>query len=250
MEEKRKALIKFCIEQESCVDCPLGCEGHKCGAGYSFRCGVTDPGYITDAEVEEMYKIAFPERVDSKSIKISTDWCATCANRETCAIGEGFQDECDYNGTSIPPTLWEMDKTVKREEKYRNYCDSCARRKSGACNVCESGYDGVPTEYLFELAQKTQAEIRCEILDQAKVCVCTDRKGQYGDAEQSFRCIAELWNAYLKPVYPDICITPVQASMMMVLFKAARDAVANVHKIDTYVDMCGYAACAGGMIDV
>jgi hypothetical protein len=37
--------------------------------------------------------------------------------------------------------------------------------------------------------------------------------------------------------------------MMMMLFKAARDAVAHVHKIDTYVDMCGYAACAGGMIE-
>ena len=216
MEEKRKALINFCAQHDCCIDCSLGYEGHKCGRGYSFRCGVTEHGYLTDEEVEEMYKIAFPERIDVKDINGNND---------------------DQGPT--PPD----------GEKYRNYCDSCARQKSGACNVCVSGYDGVPSEYLFELVQKTQAEIRDEILKQAKICVCTDRKEQYGDAEQSFRCIADMWNAYLKPVYPDICITPVQASMMMVLFKAARDAVANVHKIDTYVDMCGYAACAGGMIE-
>ena len=140
-------------------------------------------------------------------------------------------------------------KKSENAQNYPNYCESCAHSGTKKCENCDDGYDGVPAEYLFELAQKTQAEIRGEILDQAKVCVCTDRKEQYGDAEQSFRCIADMWNAYLKPVYPDICITPVQASMMMVLFKAARDAVANVHKIDTYVDMCGYAACAGGMIE-
>lgn len=52
----------------------------------------------------------------AKSIKMLTDWCATCTNRKTCAIDEGFREDCSYNGTSIP-TLWEMDKTVKHEKK-------------------------------------------------------------------------------------------------------------------------------------
>lgn len=183
-------------------------------------------------------------------IKPLSEYCRICKHNVECQLDEDMSDGCLYNGAA-KPTMYE-EFLIQAEdscEKYRNYCDSCERQKSGACNVCESGYDGVPSEYLFELAQKTQAEIRGEILEQAKVCVCIDRKEQYGDAEQSFRCIADMWNAYLKPVYPDICITPAQASMMMVLFKAARDAVANVHKIDTYVDMCGYAACAGGMIE-
>lgn len=115
MERKRKELVKLC-HTHGCLSCPLGGDKFKCGCGYAFSVREGEEGYITEAEVEEAYKLAFPERIDSKSIKISTDWCTTCANRETCAIGEGFQDECDYNGTSIHPTLWEMDKTVKREE--------------------------------------------------------------------------------------------------------------------------------------
>jgi hypothetical protein len=190
---------------------------------------------------------------EQPTVAIDT-YCSDCVHYKRCEVDAGFREECNYDGHGIP-SLYKKMETVRgcteeqSGEQYRNYCDSCARQKSGACNVCVTAYDGVPSEYLFELVQKTQAEIRGEILDQAKVCVCTDRKEQYGDAEQSFRCIADLWNAYLKPVYPDICITPAQASMMMVLFKAARDAVANVHKIDTYVDMCGYAACAGGLIE-
>ena len=116
MEEKRKALINFCDQHKRCIDCPLRGEKHKCGRGYSFRCGVNEPGYIPDEEVEEAYKLAFPERVDSKSIKMLTDWCSTCINRKTCAIDEGFREDCSYNGTSIP-TLGEMDKTVNEKGK-------------------------------------------------------------------------------------------------------------------------------------
>lgn len=217
MERKRKALIEFCGEH-MCTDCPLGTDGHKCGAGYSFRCGICEPGYIADAEVEEAYKLAFPEREDAQM-------------HEGIATGNAAGEEKPGG------------------EKYRNYCECCAHTDTEKCDGCERAYDGIPTGYLFELARKSQEDIRGDILEQAKICVCTDRKEQYGEAEQSFRCIADMWNAYLRPVYPDICITPVQASMMMVLFKAARDAVAKVHKVDTYVDMCGYAACAGGMLE-
>lgn len=224
-DEKRKALEKFCQENVLCDDCIL--YAHRCGRVAFFNIAEEEDGYMTDEEIDAAYKTVFLTGADG----------AEGEDGENMKVMQNTEQECGCR------------EERETDGKYRNYCDSCARRKSGACNVCESGYDGVPSEYLFELAQKTQAEIRGEILDQAKVCVCTDRKEQYGDAEQSFRCIADLWNAYLKPVYPDICITPVQASMMMVLFKAARDSVANVHKVDTYVDMCGYAACAGGMIE-
>ena len=142
-----------------------------------------------------------------------------------------------------------MSERLLSAEKHRNYCDVCRNSGTQVCESCQTAYDGVPDKYKFELASKTPGEIREEILEQARICVCTDRKEQYGEAEDSFRCIADLWNAYLRPAYPDIDITPMQASMMMVLFKAARDAVAKVHKIDTYVDKCGYTACAGAMAE-
>ncbi len=35
-------------------------------------------------------------------------------------------------------------------------------------------------------------------LDEAKKCVCTDRNQQYGEPEQNFSTIAQLWQAYLQ----------------------------------------------------
>lgn len=133
-------------------------------------------------------------------------------------------------------------------EKYRNYCECCEKFGTENCENCEQKYDGIPDGYVFDCGKK-QEEIRKEILEQAMVCVCTDRKEQYGGAETSFCAIADMWNAYLRPAYPGIDITPMQAAMMLALFKAARDATSSVHKIDTFVDMAGYAACAGGMIE-
>ena len=220
MERKRKELVEFCNDH-SCDECPLGFEGRKCGNGYSFGLGVSSPGYIPDADVKEMYKIAFPERIDSKSIKMLTDWCVNCTNRKTCAIDEGFREECNYNGTSIP-TLWEMDNTVKREEKPS------------------------PRE---------------EILREAIKCVCTGRNQQYGEPEDSFRMIGDLWGRYIAEKCLDVCtdengeacchveILPEDVALLMVLFKVCRGATGEKITKDTLVDIAGYAACAGGMIE-
>lgn len=133
--------------------------------------------------------------------------------------------------------------------KVLNYCDSCAHNDTKLCDVCESAYDGVHSKYQFELSGKLPEDVRREVLEQAMHCVCEDRKEQYGCPEKSFSCIADLWNGYLRPVYPEIDIKPEQAAVMLLLLKVARDATATVHKMDTFVDMAGYAACAGGMID-
>lgn len=208
MEEKRKELVEFCEAHADCYYCPLGDDGHKCGRGYSFGRGVTEPGYITDAEIEEMHKIAFPERIDSKSIKMLTD-------------DEGFREECNYNGTSIP-TLWEMDKTVN---------------------------------------EKGKPSPREEILREAIKCVCTDRNQQYGEPEDSFRMIGDLWGRYIAEKCLDVCtdengeacchveILPEDVALMMVLFKVCRGATGEKITKDTLIDIAGYAACAGGMIE-
>lgn len=82
-------------------------------------------------------------------------------------------------------------------------------------------------------------------LEEAKKCVCTDRNNQYGEPEQNFTVIAQLWQAYLRAATgaDDIEIFPSDVAMMMVLFKAGRRATAVTEKADTYVDIAGYAAC-------
>lgn len=221
MERKRKELVEFCEAHAACFDCPLGYEGHKCGSGYSFGLGVSSPGYIPDADIEEMYKIAFPEKVKPIKIDIYTKFCARCTNRDRCEKDDDFRDECFYNGESIP-AQWEPIKTVKQEEKPS------------------------PRE---------------EILREAITCVCTDRNQQYGEAEDSFRMIGDLWGRYIAEKCLDVCtdengeacchveILPEDVALLMVLFKVCRGATGEKITKDTLVDIAGYAACAGGMIE-
>lgn len=86
---------------------------------------------------------------------------------------------------------------------------------------------------------------RAECLEEARKCVCTDRNQQYGEPEQNFTVIAQLWQTYLSAATgaDDIEIFPSDVAMMMVLFKAGRRATAVTEKADTYVDIAGYAAC-------
>lgn len=87
-------------------------------------------------------------------------------------------------------------------------------------------------------------------LEEAKKCVCTDRNQQYGEPEQNFTVIAQLWQTYLQATLKsdEIEILPTDVAMMMVLFKAARvatacQATARQAKVDSFVGIAGYAAC-------
>ena len=80
---------------------------------------------------------------------------------------------------------------------------------------------------------------RAEILDEAKKCVCEDRESQYGSPEDSFSIIAGFWSVYL-----EYAISPVDVAIMMSLLKIARIATGRF-KADSYIDACGYIACAG-----
>lgn len=81
---------------------------------------------------------------------------------------------------------------------------------------------------------------RAEILKQAEICVTGERADDYGAPENNFHTIAKLWNAYLG----DVIVDPVDVSMMLALLKIARIR-SGQHKSDSYVDLAGYAACAG-----
>lgn len=94
----------------------------------------------------------------------------------------------------------------------------------------------------------TQASTICE---KAAGLVAGDRQKTHGDKVKNHQNIADLWSAYLLLVarrsgivLPDHLLTAADASVMMVLLKAART-TEGAFNLDDFVDMCGYAGCAG-----
>lgn len=79
---------------------------------------------------------------------------------------------------------------------------------------------------------------RAEILEAARVCVCGEREQDYGSPEDSFALIAKLWTVYMGHT-----ISPKDVAVMMALLKVAQ--IKNSDKADSYIDLAGYAACAG-----
>ena len=80
---------------------------------------------------------------------------------------------------------------------------------------------------------------RKEVLKQAEICVCGKRQQDYGNPEDNFSLIANLWSAYSGQKY-----TAVDVAMMMALLKMARIKT-GTGTDDSFVDLAGYAACAG-----
>lgn len=80
---------------------------------------------------------------------------------------------------------------------------------------------------------------RAEILDRAKKCVCQNRELEYGSPEDNFRCIADLWSAYMGVEFSEQDV-----AMMMALLKIARIKTGTATE-DSFVDLAGYAACGG-----
>lgn len=86
---------------------------------------------------------------------------------------------------------------------------------------------------------------REEILDKAKEQVCGHRTEDYGTPENSFKLIADLWTAYLTEYKLSAFseISSKDVAVMMALMKIAR--IRSDIKSDSYIDLAGYAACAG-----
>ena len=79
---------------------------------------------------------------------------------------------------------------------------------------------------------------RSEILEQARVCVCGEREQDYGSPEDNFTLVGRLWEAYTGMRY-----SAKDVAMMLALLKVAR--IKTGVKGDSFVDLAGYAACAG-----
>lgn len=79
---------------------------------------------------------------------------------------------------------------------------------------------------------------RQKVLDEARSVISVDRNTTYGEPEDSFGVIANLWSAYLA-----ISIRPDEVAILLALLKVGRLAANPTHH-DSYVDLAGYAACA------
>lgn len=79
---------------------------------------------------------------------------------------------------------------------------------------------------------------RQKVLDDALRIVSSDRNKEYGEPEDNFSRIAALWEAFQGRQF-----TSTDVAIMMALVKVARIAT-SPGKLDHYVDLAGYAACA------
>lgn len=78
---------------------------------------------------------------------------------------------------------------------------------------------------------------RKQILENAIRIVCQDRRDKYGQIEDNFGLIADLWSSYL-----GASVTAVDVAMMMGMLKMARIKTGKYTQ-DNFVDLAGYAAC-------
>lgn len=127
---------------------------------------------------------------------------------------------------------------------------------------------GYPIEGIAVEAEKLETEdepdegegeakklTRAAVLEKARACVCGEREEDYGSPEDSFGCIAELWEAYLRAacIAPDatVAVTPTDVAMLMALLKIARVGTSFVGgTADSFVDLTGYAACGAECAEV
>lgn len=84
---------------------------------------------------------------------------------------------------------------------------------------------------------------RSEILEAARRCVCGEREQDYGTPENNFETIGLLWGVYLRAAHPEFAK---DAGTMLALLKVAR--IATGSSPDSFIDLAGYAACAGEIV--
>lgn len=84
---------------------------------------------------------------------------------------------------------------------------------------------------------------REEVLEKAADIVNGARQETYGNPEDCFATIAGLWGYYL-----GVSLSSSDVAMLMVLLKVARSRGRRDYA-DNYVDIAGYAACAGELTD-
>ena len=143
----------------------------------------------------------------------------------------------------IPIHLHDWEKVKGMLERRAHISSAYAGLKTR----CTDYQDSIETQTFGEL-RMTPLEIRQEVLDLAKQYTSKDRNSSYGEPEDNFKNIGRLWDDYLVAKNGGMAadITPVDVSIMNILLKVARLATNPTHK-DSWIDICGYAACGAGV---
>jgi hypothetical protein len=150
-------------------------------------------------------------------------------------------------------------------EGYRDGCEGCLFcRDNLSCKI-----DGIPMWWDSDFGDDHPVDVRrkvwhaaggkkygtptdtpttrAEILDAAKKIVTGDREKQYGSPEDNFGVIARFWEVYLSERCvgggTEVTLNPDDVAMLMALMKVAR-IMTGTFKGDSYIDACGYLACA------
>ena len=84
---------------------------------------------------------------------------------------------------------------------------------------------------------------REEFLELVRQTVCDKKIQEYGKVEDNFNVIATFWNNYIGQMR----FTERDVAVMMMLVKIARISTGK-NKLDNYVDIAGYAACAADFV--
>lgn len=118
--------------------------------------------------------------------------------------------------------------------------ENTKRAHCGHTDPCASETCWHPSiKQAMESAGVAKGTTRAEILDEAKHAVTVDRAATHGNAEDGFGLIATYWSAHL-----DADVSATDVAVMMGLLKIAR-IKANPKHLDSWTDVCGYAACGG-----
>ena len=142
----------------------------------------------------------------------------------------------------------------KIEESLLKGCD-CTKQKMKEV-LMKYGYN------CEDIDEKVIKEEPYPILEEVEKILGGDRRSDYGEANASFKRIADYWNAYLchKRDLVDqsareedlpyeflrgAYLTNRDIAMLMILFKIAREE--NKHKHDNLADIIGYAVLADEM---
>lgn len=143
------------------------------------------------------------------------------------------------------------------QKKYKKVTAAMRRALMGVCGDFADVEDRLRTADAEKLETEGEAKklTRAAVLEKARACVCGEREEDYGSPEDSFGCIAELWEAYLRAacIAPDaiIRVTPTDVAMLMALLKIARVGTSSVGgTADSFVDLAGYAACGAECAEV
>lgn len=146
----------------------------------------------------------------------------------------------DISNLEDGPILKELKKNDWRNKNFNNQECSCERRPE------KMEKDKIWADNV-EYDTHSYKNIRERVLKEADKCVNGKRQEDYGKPEDNFKIIADLWNVYLENKYDregTIEVTPMDVSIMMGLLKVGRISSGG-GTLDSFIDLAGYAACAG-----